>query len=107
MANSSQISTPICNAKGFGREHDMRLIGLALLALAAGLFAIFGGDPLGAVLFRLDPGLLNLVQAVVQRYLLPMIWDDLLLPVLEAPAWVVPAVLGGAMTLFGWMRARG
>jgi hypothetical protein len=58
-------------------------------------------------LFRLDPGLLNLVQAVVQRYLLPMIWDDLLLPVLEAPAWVVPAFLGGAMTLFGWMRARG
>jgi hypothetical protein len=107
MANSSQIYTPICNAKGFGREHDMRLIGLALLALAAGLFAIFGGDPLGAVLFRLDPGLLNLVQAVVQRYLLPMIWDDVLLPVLEAPAWVVPAVLGGAMTLFGWMRARG
>jgi hypothetical protein len=51
--------------------------------------------------------LLNLVQAVVQRYLLPMIWDDLLLPVLEAPAWVVPAFLGGAMTLFGWMRARG
>jgi hypothetical protein len=105
MANSSQISTPICNAKDFGR--DMRLIGLALLALAAGLFAIFGGDPLGAVLFRLDPGLLNLVQAVVQRYLLPMIWDDLLLPVLEAPAWVVPAVLGGALTFFGWMRGRG
>ena len=105
MANSSLIFTPICNAKGFGR--DMRLIGLALLALAVGLFAIFGGDPLGAVLFRLDPGLLNLVQAVVQRYLLPMIWDDLLLPVLEAPAWVVPAILGGAMTLFGWVRARG
>jgi hypothetical protein len=44
---------------------------------------------------------------VVQRYLLPMIWDDLLLPVLEAPAWVVPAVLGGALTFFGWVRARG
>ncbi len=85
----------------------MRLIGLALLALAAGLFAIFGGDPLGAVLFRLDPGLLNLVQDVVQRYLLPMIWDDLLLPVLEAPAWVVSAVLGGALTFCGWVRARG
>jgi hypothetical protein len=105
MANSSLISTPICNAKDFGR--DMRLIGLGLLLLAAGLFVGFGGDPLGAVLFRLDPGLLNLVQAVVQRYLLPMIWDDLLLPVLEAPAWVVPVVLGSAMTLFGWMRARG
>jgi hypothetical protein len=48
-----------------------------------------------------------LVQAVVQRYLLPMIWDDLLLPVLEAPAWVVPAILGAVLTLFGWVRARG
>jgi hypothetical protein len=85
----------------------MRLIGLALLALAAGLFAVFGGDPLGAVLFRLDPGLLNLVQAVVQRYLLPMLWDDVLLPVLEAPAFVAPAVLGSALSFFGWMRARG
>jgi hypothetical protein len=36
-----------------------------------------------------------------------MIWDDVLLPVLEAPAWVVPAILGGGMTLFGWIRARG
>ncbi|MCA3337938.1 MAG: hypothetical protein INF90_05375 [Roseomonas sp.] len=85
----------------------MRLIGLALLALAVGLFAVFGGNPLGAVLFRLDPSLLNLVQAVVQRYLLPMIWDDVLLPVLEAPAWVIPAVLGGALFLIGWNRARG
>jgi hypothetical protein len=85
----------------------MRLIGLVLLGLALEISMSTGGDPLGAVLFRLDPSLLNLVQAVVQRYLLPMIWDDLLLPVLEAPAWVVPAILGGAMTLFGWMRARG
>ena len=85
----------------------MRLIGLVLMGLALEISMAIGGDPLGEVLFRLDPGLLNLVQAVVQRYLLPMIWDDLLLPVLEAPAWVVPAILGGAMTLFGWMRARG
>jgi hypothetical protein len=85
----------------------MRLIGIALLALAVEISMAIGGDPLGAVLFRLDPGLLNLVQAVVQRYLLPMIWDDVLLPVLEAPAWVVPAVLGGALFLIGWNRARG
>jgi hypothetical protein len=105
MANSSLISTPICNAKDFGR--DMRLIGLGLLLLAAGLFVGFGGDPLGAVLFRIDPGILNLAQAVVQRYLLPMLWDDVLLPVLEAPAFVAPAVLGSALSFFGWMRARG
>jgi hypothetical protein len=107
MAISLLTYTRACNAKGFGREQFMRLIGLVVLFLAIGLYAFFGADPLGAVLFRLDPGLLNLVQAVVQRYLLPMIWDDLLLPVLEAPAWVVPAILGAALTLFGWVRARG
>ena len=85
----------------------MRLIGLGLLLLATGLFVVFGGDPLGAVLFRIDPGILNLAQAVVQRYLLPMLWDSVLLPVLEAPVWVVPLVLGAVLTIFGWMRARG
>jgi hypothetical protein len=85
----------------------MRLIGLVLLLLAAGLFVMFGTDPLGALLFRLDSGFLSLVQAGVQRYLLPMLWDDVLLPVLEAPAFVAPAVLGSALSFFGWMRARG
>ena len=93
--------------KGFGRDAGMRLIGLALLALAAGLYLMFGSDPLGALLFRLDSGLLSLVQAAVQRYLLPMLWDSVLLPVLEAPVWVVPLVLGAVLTIFGWMRARG
>lgn len=93
--------------KGFGRDVGMRLIGLALLVLAVGLYLMFGSDPLGALLFRLDSGSLSLVQAGVQRYLLPMLWDDVLLPVLEAPAWVVPLLLGTALTLFAWIRARG
>jgi len=85
----------------------MRLIGLVLLLMAAGLFVMFGTDPLGALLFRLDSGFLSLVQAGVQRYLLHMLWEDVLLHVLEAPAFVAPAVLGAALTGFGWMRARG
>lgn len=107
MVISWLIFTPIYKMKGFGRDAGMRLIGLVLLALAAGLYLMFGSDPLGAVLFRLDSGLLSLVQAGVQRYLLPMLWDNVLLPVLEAPAWGVPLVLGAVLTIFGWMRARG
>lgn len=71
------------------------LLGLLLLAGALALGLLRGGaEPLGAALFALDPALLNVTQAVVQRYLAPWIWDSALLPLLERPVWLVPAVLG-------------
>jgi hypothetical protein len=86
----------------------MRLAGLLLLALAAGLGLWLGwGEPLGASLFRLDPGLLNMAQAGVQRRLAPWLWDDVLLPVLEQPVWLVPAVLGALLLLATALRRRG
>ncbi|WP_135466894.1 hypothetical protein [Crenalkalicoccus roseus] len=85
----------------------MRLAGLLLLALAAGLGLRLGwGEPLGAALFRLDPGLLNMAQAGIQRRLAPWLWDDVLLPVLEQPSWLVPAVLGALLLLAAALRRR-
>ena len=37
---------------------------------------------------------LNLVQAVVQRYLLPALWDPVLVTLLLLPAWIVVGVPG-------------
>ncbi len=73
----------------------------AVLLFAAGL--ALGGltgwsVPLGAALFRYDPALLNTAQAGIQRYLSPALWDEAVLPLLERPSWVLPAV-GGAMLL--------
>ena len=86
----------------------MRLLGGFFILSAAALFFVFGADePLGAVLFRVNAALLNTLQAVVQRYVLPMLWDDVLLPVLEAPVWLAPGLLGVVLSLFGWVRARG
>jgi hypothetical protein len=80
----------------------MRRAALILLALAAGAVAWAGWSaPLGGALFRLDPALLNTVQAGIQRHLAPWIWDELALPLLEQPAWLVPAVLG-----FGLLALR-
>ena len=108
MGNSSQISIAACNAKDFGHDVLMRLLGGFFVLLGVGLFVAFGADEaLGAVLFRWNAALLNTTQAVVQRYLLPMLWDDVLLPILEAPAWLAPGALGVALSLLGWMRARG
>lgn len=68
---------------------------LFLLALAAGTVAWAGWEaPLGAVLYRLNPALLNMTQAGIQRHIAPWVWDDLALPLLEQPAWLVPGVLG-------------
>jgi hypothetical protein len=42
----------------------------------------------------------------VQRRLFPELWDYAILPVLEAPVWVVPVVLGAVMLLLGLRRRR-
>ena len=74
----------------------------ALLLLAAGAalgFALGWGAPLGEVLFRYDPALLNTAQAGIQRHVSPAIWDNAVLPLMERPSWVVPVVLGALLLL--------
>jgi len=50
--------------------------------------------PLGQLWYSLDSASLNLVQAVIERYLLPALWDPLLLTFLTWAAAPVFAVLG-------------
>jgi hypothetical protein len=52
----------------------------------------FDPMPLGQLWFNLDNGSLNLVQAVTQRYLLPELWDPVIVNILLLPAWFVFAV---------------
>lgn len=68
----------------------------ALVALESGQF---GPRPMGQLWFQLDAGSLNLLQAVVQRYLHPSIWDPGIVTVLLLPAFVVLAVPGVLMAL--------
>ncbi len=57
-------------------------------------------DPLqlGTVWYQVHRGSLNLVQAVIERYVHPAVWQDVIFPVLVWPAWLV---LGGLAVLFG------
>jgi hypothetical protein len=83
----------------------MRAAGVLLLAAGAGLGAWFGwATPLGAAIFQLWPAFLNTFQAGVQRRLFPELWDLAILPVLEAPVWVVPVVLAVILLLIGLRR---
>ena len=53
--------------------------------------------PLGALWYWLDPGSLNLAQAVVERYLLPALWDPVIAGLLRRPALLVFAAPGAVL----------
>ncbi len=59
--------------------------------------------PLGQLWFELSPETLNLSQAVVQRYVHPIVWDPFMQTVLTWPAWGVFAIVG---FFFMWLGAR-
>ena len=91
-----------------------RLAGLlfliaALLVLGADLAAAGRGadgefTSLGALWFSLHGASLNLVQAVVERYIWPPLWDSVLFPVLQVPAALVFGVLGVLLIGLGFLR---
>lgn len=61
---------------------------------------------LGALWYMVDRGSLNLVQAVIERYVHPFLWQDVIFPLLAWPAWLV---LGGFAVILGILfssRAR-
>lgn len=90
---------------------------LGWLFLLAGL-AAFGRDLLrsldadaafrlsaaGELWYALDPGSLNLSQAVIQRYLWAPLWDPGLITVLLWPAAFVLAGLGLFLLVLGRLR---
>jgi hypothetical protein len=85
----------------------MRFLGWSLLGLALVLALYLGvGEPLGAALFRLDAALLNTAQAGLQRHVAPWAWNDVVLPVIERPAWFAPAVLGAVFLVLGRVFRR-
>jgi hypothetical protein len=77
----------------------VRLLGLVLLAgallAAAWQFQLWAQTgrfiplALGQMWFNIDPSSLNLVQAVIERYVWPSLWDPVILTVLRWPAWAV------------------
>ena len=91
-----------------------RLFGLffllaALLVLAADLAAADQGSdseimPLGGLWYSLDPASLNLVQAVIERYIWEPLWDPLLLAVLQWPAAPAFGLLGLLLMALGFLR---
>jgi hypothetical protein len=57
--------------------------------------------PLGQIWFEIDPPSLNMTQAGIQRHVSPWLWEDVVQPVLELPAWPLLAGLGVVLL---WLR---
>jgi hypothetical protein len=89
---------------------------LGAAALGAGVWLWLSGRDLaqaaGQVWYDLDKASLNLVQAVVQRYIHPIVWDSVFVPWLLLPAWRALAVLAigcvaiGGLLLLATSRRR-
>ena len=61
---------------------------------------------LGQLWYNLSPSSLNLVQAVVQRYIHPFLWDPIIVTVLLWWAFAVLMVLGLLILAFSGRRAQ-
>ena len=99
--------------RGIGRVFVI----LGLAALGLGVWLWLSGRDLalaaGQIWYELDKASLNLVQAVVQRYIHPAVWDSAFVPWLLLPGWRAIAILvvgfgvvGGLLLLAASRRPR-
>jgi hypothetical protein len=72
-------------------------LGLGVFAYDVWVFLNSGAvrlTALGQLWYWIHPGSLNLVQAVVERYVHPFLWDPIIINLLLAPAAVLFLVIG-------------
>ena len=87
---------------GFLRGIGWALLLIAVLVIVYGLLIWQGGVPIleqtgGEYWFKADHESLNLVQAIIQRYLHPAIWDPFTVNIL---LWPIAAGLGLVFAVF-------
>jgi hypothetical protein len=93
-----------------------RYLAWILIALGLGVFAydvwVFLDSgavkltALGQLWYSLHPGSLNLVQAVIERYVHPFLWDPVIISVLLAPASAIFVAIGIVLALAFRKRKR-
>ena len=95
-----------------GRILGWILVALSLAALVWDFFGRAEGEafraaPLGQRWFQIDAGSLNALQAGVERYVSPELWDSVFFPLLEWPAFLFPLVPGLLLVLLcrRWRRS--
>ncbi len=93
------------------------LVAVALVVAGVALALWLSGQNFalvaGQLWYQFHPSSLNLTQAIVQRYIHPALWDYVLLPILQEPAYkalsiafLVPFLLGIVFLIVGRKRER-
>lgn len=88
--------------------------GLLLSAVAVGGYELatlamsgrYSPVTLGEIWYTLDVASLNLVQAVIQRFLHPALWDPLIVWLLRWPLWSVFGGIGVVLATIHLARSR-
>jgi hypothetical protein len=68
----------------------------AMLLVGAVALAMLGPPevPLGQLLFMLDHDMTEALSGSIQHHVASWCWDDIVMPLLQRPAWLLPASLG-------------
>lgn len=74
-------------------------LGALLLIAALVLAARDAGQQAGALWASINPNSLVGLQSLIENKIDPDLWVDIVLPMLEWPAWVFPAGLGVLLVL--------
>ena len=95
----------------FGRIVAWMFIGAAFLVLGHDILQYLNSESwhfilLGELWYNLDAQGLNLTQAIVQRYLLPSLWDPVIVTLLLWPAWIVFLMPGILLALIFRKRQK-
>ena len=87
------------------------LIVALVIAIRDGLSSLdqnqFVVRPLGQLWYEIDPPSLNTLQAAVERYISPALWDPAIITVLQVPAVAFFGVLGIVFLLLSGASRRG
>ncbi len=79
------------------------LVGDGVTALQTGNLRFVAG---GELWYRLDPGSLNLFQALVERYVSSWLWDKVFVPGLLLPAFLLLLVPGALLSFIARPKRR-
>ncbi len=66
----------------------------------------FASTSLGEHWYKLHVASLNLLQATVERYVTPKLWDPAIVTILHMPAWLVLGLIGVGLFFLGRQRRR-